>query len=137
MLLFRLLNAFGLVFNPSEALSLPKQEKKASKSVLPEDVSMTPAGLYKRAINEAGAEWDKVSSKRDATKKNAEVTDIDKDGLIKRGVSFDPIKATEIKKLWASDLSAKDVATLLKDKRGFSLRTIETFYAVFNGANAE
>jgi len=74
MLLTRILNAFGLWFDKNEALSLPKIEKQANKSVLPDDVSMTPAGLYKRAINEAGAQWDKVSSKRDVNRKSPEVT---------------------------------------------------------------
>lgn len=135
MLLFRLLNAFGLVFNPNEALSLPKTEKRAAKSVLPDDVSFTVGGLYKRTEGESGAQWDKVSSEKEV-KKSETVTDIDKERLLERGISFDPIKTAEIKRIWSSGLSAKDAAAILKDKRGFGLRTIETFYAVFNGNNA-
>ena len=133
--LTRILAAFGLIHDPATALQLPKEAKKTAKSIVPENVTFTPAGLFKRENLEAGAEWSKAESEKAVKKgeRNPVLTDLDRAEIEARKIAFDAIKAQTIKQLWAANVTASEAALTIS-KKGFGVSTIEKYYAAFSAA---
>lgn len=68
------------------------------------------------------------------TGRTSQLSEIEKETLAQQ---FDPAKYAELKSVWAKGLSAAQAAQIYTGRRGYSLRTIEKFWSVFNSIGEE
>lgn len=125
----KMLAAFGLAHEKSEALTLPqdKPKKKATKTdAMPDNIQLTKTGLFKVTRGDDGAEWERVKDKKEASLDGLTPDEIQ---LLKdRNLSKDLVRAAEFKRVWSSKISAKDACKIT----GMGQRTMEKYWSVFN-----
>lgn len=115
----------------------PPPEKKATqappKMPLPEGVKMAAWGVDKQlqriTPNTDGMEWQKTDTEK-ATKEDS-LTEQDIQRLSEK--ELDPVRASELKILWAGGLTAKEAA----EKTGKGHRQIQDYWAAFNKAQKD
>lgn len=132
-MILNILEKLGLHYNPKKhTLKVPNGQKKEdkktpSKQTQRTDIVYSGGKAFIQKDTADGFEADIYNGSKD--ERQGHLTDTDKDEVKRKGLDMD--KAAEIKKTWAAGMSAKETETHI-NKKGFKLRTIQKYFAVFN-----